>query len=75
MQKSPFKSEEIHVGYHPDGYRIDKTAPPLYLYTKWIIEKNGGWHSPKAVCFHSLPEDGWSKTEGFDWGAIKERNT
>jgi len=72
MEKNTCRPEEIRIGFHPDGYRIDKTAPPLYLYTKWIIEKGGLWHSPKAVCFHSLPADGWTRTEGFDWSGIGE---
>jgi hypothetical protein len=62
-----FKATEINVGFHPDGYRIDKTASPMNLYTKWQISDDGRWHSPVPVDFDALPEDGWFKVEGFDW--------
>ncbi len=65
-----FKSSEIKVGFHPDGYRIDKTASPMNLYTKWQISDDGRWHSPKPVDFDALPEDGWFKTKGFDWNRV-----
>jgi len=65
-----FKSSEIKVGFHPDGYRIDKTASPMNLYTKWQISEDGRWHSPKPVDFDALPEDGWFKTKGFDWNRV-----
>jgi len=58
---------EVTVGFHPDGYRIDKTASPMNLYTKWEISNDGRWHSPEPVDFDALPEDGWFKAEGFDW--------
>ena len=29
-------SEQVTVGFHPDGYRIDKTALPMNRYTKWL---------------------------------------
>lgn len=56
-----YKAEEIHKGYHPDGYRIDKDADVMNLYTKWEITPTGEWIHPKPTCFHSLPEDGWHK--------------
>jgi len=62
-----FKAAEIKIGFHPDGYRIDKTASPMKLYTKWQISENGKWHSPKPVDFDALPEDGWFKAEELDW--------
>ncbi len=62
-----FKAEDIHIGYHPDGYRIDKTASPINKYTKWEFGPDGGWKGGKPVCFHSLPESGWIKAEKFDW--------
>ncbi|MEN8126960.1 MAG: hypothetical protein ABFR90_04050 [Planctomycetota bacterium] len=52
------KADGVTVGYHPAGYRIDKTAAAMDRYTQWQIDGNK-WHSPKPVCFHSLPEDGW----------------
>jgi len=62
-----FKATEINVGFHPDGYRIDKTASPMNLYTKWHIFEDGRWHSPEPVDFDALPEDGWLKSKRFDW--------
>jgi len=61
------KAVDIDVGYHPDGYRIDKTASPMNRYTQWNISAGGKWNKPKSVCFHSLPEDGCFRTNGFDW--------
>lgn len=60
-------ANEINVGYHPDGYRIDKTASPMNRYTKWRISPEGRWSDPEPVCFDSLPEEGWLKAEGFNW--------
>lgn len=60
-----YKSSEIDRGYHPDGFRIDKFTDPLNRYTKWEINRKGEWLNPKPVCFHSLPETGWIKTEKF----------
>jgi len=61
------KAGEIETGYHPQGYRIDKTTGPLNRYTRWTITPDGRWIDPKPVCFHSLPPDGWLKTDTFDW--------
>ena len=57
---------EIDKGYHPKGYRIDKTASPINYYTKWKIRLGGKWVNPKPVSFFSLPQDGWIKVERFD---------
>jgi len=62
-----FKATEIAVGFHPDGYRIDKTASPMNLYTKCQISDDGHWHSFKPVGFDVLPLEGWFKSEGFNW--------
>lgn len=62
-----FKANEIEIGYHPDGYRIDKTASPMNRYTKWDVSAEGRWSEPEPVCFDSLPQDGWLKIEGFNW--------
>jgi len=62
-----FRATEIAVGFHPDGYRIDKTASPMNLYTKCQISDDGHWHSFKPVGFDVLPLEGWFKSEGFDW--------
>lgn len=66
MQET-LKSDEVVVGYHPSGFRIDKTAPPMNMYTQWTVTSSGCWVNPKAVCFHTLPSDGWVKVEKFDW--------
>jgi len=65
--KETYKVKEIDTGFHPAGFKIDKTASPMNLYTKWQISDNGRWHSPEPVDFDALPEDGWFKAEGFDW--------
>jgi len=62
-----FNAREIEIGYHPDGYRIDKTGSAMNRYTKWDIRPDGQWKNPTPVCFDSLPGDGWCKCEGFDW--------
>jgi hypothetical protein len=61
MADKIFKATEIQTGYHPSGYRIDKTAPPMEFYTQWQVTAEGEWSDPKPTCFHSLPEDGWHK--------------
>ena len=58
-----YKASEIETGYHPSGFRIDKTGAPLDRYTQWEIDANGRWHSAKPVCFHTLPEQGWMKDD------------
>jgi len=50
-----FNATEIKVGYHPDGYRIDKTASPMNRYTKWQIMRGNNWCNPKAVSFQGGP--------------------
>ena len=67
-----FRSIDIEIGYHPDGYRIDKTASAMNRYTQWNISPEGEWENCKPVCFHSLPEDGWMRTDGFD--ELQERS-
>jgi len=62
-----FKATEINVGFHPDGYRIDKTASPMNLYTKWQISDDGKWRRPEPVDFDALPKDGWFEAKRFDW--------
>jgi len=62
-----FNAVDIDIGYHPEGYRIDKTASAINRYTQWDISPDGEWNNPKPVCFHSLPEDGWFKVDGFNW--------
>ncbi|MBN1574969.1 MAG: hypothetical protein JW913_00350 [Chitinispirillaceae bacterium] len=63
-----FKANEIESGYHPSGYKIDKTAPPMDFYTKWKIDDTGEWHDPVPVCFDSMPAEGWYKYEGSSKG-------
>ena len=70
-----FKATEIDIGYHPDGFRIDKTASPLNFYTRWEISREGKWKNPTPVCFDSLPVEGWIKVDSYDWnehGTSKE---
>lgn len=62
-----FRAGEINIGYHPDGYRIDKTASPMNRYTRWNVSPEGEWNNPEPLCFDSLPENGWFKAKGFDW--------
>lgn len=62
-----FDVTEIEVGFHPEGYRIDKTASPMNRYTKWQVSKENRWSDPGPVCFDSMPENGWIKADGFDW--------
>ena len=49
---------DVVVGFHPDGYRIDKTASAMDRYTNWDILSGNHWCNPKAVCFGSLPKKG-----------------
>jgi len=65
--KETFRAKEIEIGYHPDGYRIDRTASPMNFYTQWKVDEDGTWHSPEPVDFDVFPETGWIKSEGFDW--------
>ena len=67
MQGTRYKATKIEVGFHPDGYRIDKTASAINRYTKWKIHAPDRWTDPTPVCFDSLPVSGWFKTDGFDW--------
>jgi len=62
-----FNAQEIKIGYHPGGYRIDRTASAMNRYTKWRIQGDGHWESPVPVCFDSLPVEGWFKCGPFDW--------
>ena len=60
-------ARDIEIGFHPDGYRIDKTASPMNRYTKWDITDSQNWCNPKPVCFESLPQQGWIEQDKFDW--------
>ena len=62
-----FKATEIEVGFHPEGYRIDKSASPMNRYTKWEILPGDQWRHPQPACFDSLPQNGWFKKDKFDW--------
>jgi len=61
------KVEEIIIGFHPDGYRIDKTASAMNRYTRWDITSTGKWQNPTPVCFDSLPKNGWIAKDKFNW--------
>jgi hypothetical protein len=62
-----YAAKEITTGFHPQGFRIDKTAPPIDRYTQWLIKPDGEWTFVKPVCFDSLPQDGWVTIDKFDW--------
>lgn len=62
-----FCANEITVGFHFEGYRIDKTASPMNQYTKWKITAGNRWRNPRPVSFDSLSEKGWIKKDKFDW--------
>ena len=70
MEKT-LEAEQIEIGYHPDGYRIDKTASPMNRYTQWAISSEGKWSNPKPVCFDSMPQEGWLKADRFEWDENK----
>ncbi len=63
---SILNAEDVVIGFHPDGYRIDKTASAMTKYTKWEIDADNQWHNCKPVCFHSLPPSGWVAVDKFD---------
>lgn len=62
-----FSAKKINIRFHPDGYRIDKTASPMNRYTKWEILPGNRWSNPKPVCFDALPRKGWFAKDRFDW--------
>ncbi len=64
-----FEATDIRIGFHPEGYRIDKTASPMDLYTKWQITTEGKWIDPKPTCFDSMPQEGWYKEKMKPEGA------
>ena len=66
-----FNATEIELGFHPAGYRIDKTASAMNRYTQWSIIPGKGWCEAKPVCFDSLPQEGWFKKDKFDWDGIR----
>jgi hypothetical protein len=57
------KAKDIKIGFHPEGYRIDKTASPMDFYMKWEITPEGEWINPKPTCFDSMPQEGWYREE------------
>lgn len=61
-----YSASDIQKGYHPDGYCIDKTASPVNFYTKWEITSEKKWINRQPSCFHSMPQEGWYKSESFD---------
>ena len=70
MMEQTFTPTEIEVGFHSDGYRIDKTATPMNRYTLWQLLPDGRWRNPKPVCFDSLPKQGWIAKDKFDWDKL-----
>ena len=65
-----FKATDIDMAYHPDGYRIDKTASPMNKYTKWDILPANRCCNPVPVCFESMPQRGWIAKDEFDWDRV-----
>lgn len=63
-------AKDVLVGFHPDGYRIDKTASAMNRYTKWQILDGDQWKNPKPVCFESMPQHGWLAKDKFAWDEI-----
>ncbi|MFA6424630.1 MAG: hypothetical protein WCW64_00425 [Phycisphaerae bacterium] len=63
-------SHEVYIGFNPEGYRIDKTSLPMNRYTKWQVVSGKRWFNPVAVCFDSLPKNGWIKVDKFNWDNI-----
>lgn len=63
MTEKTVKAGEVRIGYHPEGYRIDKTAAPMDYYTKWQITPDGEWTDPRPTCFDSMPPEGWHAEE------------
>jgi hypothetical protein len=66
MEKT-YNVKEINIGFHPAGFRIDKTTSPINFYTKWQISDEGRWCNCKPVDFDVMPTKGWLKCDGFDW--------
>ncbi len=64
---SVLDARDVTIGFHPDGYKIDKTASPMNRYTRWDILPGNNWNNPKPVCFDSLPQKGWFAKDKFDW--------
>jgi len=64
------RATEVTIGFHLDGYRIDKTASPMDRYTQWDILPGNHWTHPRAVCFDSLPQNGWIAKDKFDWDMV-----
>ena len=67
---SMLDATEVTVGFHPDGYRIDKTASPMNKYTKWDILPANHWCNPVPVCFESMPQKGWIAKDEFHWDGV-----
>ena len=63
-------AKDVVVGFHPSGYRIDKTASPMNRYTKWDISAGNHWCNPKPVCFDCLPQNCWIAKDKFDWDRV-----
>ena len=61
------EAKDVTIGFHPNGYRIDKTASPMNRYTNWNIVFGNLWCDPEPVCFDSMPQKGWIAKDKFDW--------
>jgi hypothetical protein len=70
--KLTYNVQEVTIGFHPEGYRIDRSAAPLNRYTQWDILPGNRWRHPRPVCFHELPTEGWIVKDKFDWDKCTE---
>jgi hypothetical protein len=70
MMDAALDATEVTIGFHPDGYRIDKAASPMNRYAKWDIQQGNRWCNPKTVCFDSLPQNGWFAKDKIDWESV-----
>ncbi len=61
------RATQVTVGFHPNGYRIDKTTSAMNRYTRWDILPGNRWCYCRPVCFHELPVEGWVPKDKFDW--------
>ena len=71
IMEQTFHIVQIGVGFHPDGYRIDKISSPIGPYTKWEISSGGQWCNPEPVHIEELPLNGWFKVDKFNWNGVE----
>lgn len=56
LMKETFKAEEIETGYHPKGFRIDRSTPLIpkkaSFHKKWIRAGHVGRTPSSGMSFH-----------------------